>query len=547
MLLNRSYSACNKIPQKKQIFIQCRKFSTNSNKYQSSYTFDEFDFLRRLGLQKEGNPGACIGGEWRARGETVDTYNPSTGKAVASVTLPTIEDYHEGVKKAKEAEYEWRNTPAPTRAGIVKEIGDALREYQEDLGKVNTLQMGKIIPEGTGEVQEFIDICDLATGLGRQLEGKVLQSERKNHALYEIYNPIGSVGIITTYNFPVAVYGWNAANALTCGNSTVWKGAPSVPLVTIATGKIVQQVLRDNKVNPAVATIFCGGAEIGEAMTHDKNLEMISFTGSVQTGQKIRQVVNDRMGRTLLELGGNNAIIVSEDANIELAVRSSLFSCAGTAGQRCTTTRRLILHESIYDQFVSKLKNAYSKLTIGDPLKDEGVLYGPVHGQNTVDIFKDAVKKAQEQGGRILYGGNVIEREGYFVEPTIIEISHDAPIVMEETFAPIVYCIKYSGDVSNAIQLNNCVSQGLSSSLFSTDISKIFEWIGPNGSDCGIVNVNIPTSGAEISGAFGGNKATGEGRECGSDAWKNYCRRSTVTINYGKELPLAQGVKFDTD
>ncbi|KAL9656444.1 hypothetical protein ABK040_005209 [Willaertia magna] len=509
-------------------------------------TYQEYEsFLKPLGLVEENNAGACINGEWVASGKTIESINPSNNQPIASVTFPTLKEYEEGIKQLKKAEIEWKNKSAPYRGEIVRQIGVALRENIETLGKLVSLEMGKILPEGIGEVQEFVDICDFALGLSRSLNGQVIPSERKEHMMYEMWNPLGSVGIITAFNFPVAVYGWNLAIALVCGNCSVWKGAPSTSLTTIATGKIIQQVLKDNKLNPAICTILTGDRDIGEAIAKDKRVELVSFTGSTKVGKEVRNLVNDRWGNCLLELGGNNAIIISNDADIDLAVRGVLFACVGTAGQRCTTTRRLFVHEDKYDEFLTKLKKGYSAIKVGDPLKEAGVLSGPLHTKQAVTSYKNAIQQAKEQGGKVLFGGNTINREGNFVEPTIIEMQDpNAPIVQVETFVPIVYVMKFN-DLGEAIKLNNSVEQGLSSSLFTSDPYKMFTWLGPNGSDCGIVNINIPTNGAEIGGAFGGNKATGGGRESGSDSWKQYMRRSTVTLNYGKDLPLAQGIKFD--
>jgi len=510
----------------------------------SKKSYADYDFLPRLGIQEENNPGICIGGEWKGSGAVVESVNPSDNKPIASIVTPTLDEYEQSMKLVKIAEEEWRMKPAPYRGEIVRQIGVALRENIQDLGKLVSLEMGKILPEGVGEVQEFVDICDYATGLSRMINGQVVPSERPNHAMFEMWNPIGTVGVITAFNFPVAVYGWNAALGLVCGNTMVWKGAPTTSLSTIATGKIVQQVLKDNKLNPAICTVMTGGTEIGEAIAHDKRIGLVSFTGSTKVGKKVREVVNDRWGKALLELGGNNAIIVCEDADLEIAFRSALFACVGTAGQRCTTTRRLIIHENVYDEFVSKLKKGYSNVKIGDPVRESGVLCGPLHTKNAIEQYKGALEQAKQQGGKILFGGNVLKREGNFVEPTIVEIPYNAPIVQHETFVPIVYVMKFK-NLEEAIKINNSVEQGLSSSLFSKNPLSIFTWLGPNGSDCGIVNVNIPTNGAEIGGAFGGEKATGGGRESGSDSWKQYMRRSTVTLNYGNTLPLAQGIKFD--
>lgn len=375
------------------------------------------------------------------------------------------------------------------------------------------------------------------------IDGKVLPSERPGHTLLEQWNPVGLVGIITAFNFPVAVFGWNSSISMVCGNVNLWKGAPSTPLTSVAVTKIVSEVLAQNSVPGAVCSLVCGGADIGQAMAEDERVDLVSFTGSTQVGQKVGTTVQNRFGRKILELGGNNAIIVMDDADLNLAIPSVLFASVGTAGQRCTTTRRLTVHEDIHDDVVERLKKAYAQVRIGDPLEAD-ILYGPVHSEMAVDIYKKAVDDAQKQGGKIVHGGKVLEKPGFYVEPTIVTgLAHDAEIVQRESFVPVLYVVKCKS-FEEAVGYNNEVKQGLSSSIFTKDIGKVFNWMGPLGSDCGIVNVNIPTSGAEIGGAFGGEKHTGGGRESGSDAWKAYMRRSTCTINFSKELPLAQGIKF---
>jgi len=452
------------------------------------------------------------------------------------------QDYEDCIAAMESEREKWMNTPAPARGEIVRQIGDEMRKMKEPLGKLVSLEKGKIVAEGLGEVQEVIDICDFALGLSRSLTGKVFPSERKDHTLLEVWNPLGNVGIITAFNFPVAVFGWNLALSLICGNVNLWKGSDTTPLVSVATTKIIERVFLNNKINPVISSMLIGGATIGKLMTNDKRIPLISFTGSTRVGREISTGVSSRFGKTILELGGNNAIIVLDDADIELAIRAVLFASVGTAGQRCTTCRRLFLHEKIYDQFVARLIKTYNQVKIGDPL-DSKTLIGPLHTQQSVKNYVEGVKKAQEQGGKILTGGKVLKREGNFVEPTIISISHDAPIVQHELFAPVLYVFKIK-DLDEAIKLNNSVPQGLSSSLFTNNQKNVFKWIGPNGSDCGIININAPTNGAEIGGAFGGEKETGGGRESGSDSWKLYMRRGTVTINYGNELPLAQGITF---
>ncbi|KAF1892356.1 hypothetical protein Lal_00010821 [Lupinus albus] len=446
----------------------------------------EFEFFNEIGLGSN-NVGGYINGHWKATGSSITSTNPSNNQAIAEVTETTLQDYEEGLQASSEAAKIWKNVPAPKRGEIVRQIGEALRAKLDPLGRLVSLEMGKILAEGIGEVQEIIDMCDYSVGLSRQLNGSIIPSERPEHMMFEVWNPLGIVGVITAFNFPTAVLGWNACIALVCGNCVVWKGAPTTPLITIAITKLVAEVLERNKLPGAIFTSFCGGADIGQAIAKDARIPLVSFTGSSKVGKSVQQSVNERFGKCLLELSGNNAIIVMDDADIKLVVRAVFFAAVGTAGQRCTTCRRL--------------------------------------------------------GGKILTGGSVLESEGNFVQPTIVEISADAPVVKEELFGPVLYVMKFQ-TLEEAIALNNSVPQGLSSSIFTKRPETIFKWIGPGGSDCGIVNVNIPTNGAEIGGAFGGEKATGGGREAGSDSWKQYMRRSTCTINYGSELPLAQGINF---
>ncbi|XP_058963307.1 alpha-aminoadipic semialdehyde dehydrogenase-like isoform X1 [Pocillopora verrucosa] len=502
---------------------------------------EKYAWLKDLGLKAEND--GVYNGSWGARGETVTSVCPSNGRPIARVRQGSLEDYNDSVKLAKDAWKSWAMTPAPKRGEIVRQIGQALRGNLENLGKLVALEVGKIKPEGIGEVQEYVDICDYAVGLSRMIDGKVLPSERPGHTLLEQWNPVGLVGIITAFNFPVAVFGWNSSISMVCGNVNLWKGAPSTPLTSVAVTKIVSEVLAQNSVPGAVCSLVCGGADIGQAMAEDERVDLVSFTGSTPVGQKVGTTVQNRFGRKILELGGNNAIIVMDDADLNLAIPSVLFASVGTAGQRCTTTRRLTVHEDIHDDVVERLKKAYAQVRIGDPLEAD-TLYGPVHSEMAVDIYKRAVDDAQKQGGNIVYGGKVLEKPGFYVEPTIVTgLAHDAEIVQRESFVPVLYVVKCKS-FEEAVGYNNEVKQGLSSSIFTKDIGKVFNWMGPLGSDCGIVNVNIPTSGAEIGGAFGGEKHTGGGRESGSDAWKAYMRRSTCTINFSKELPLAQGIKF---
>ncbi|XP_012277734.1 putative aldehyde dehydrogenase family 7 member A1 homolog [Orussus abietinus] len=507
-------------------------------------TNSKYGFLKQLGLNVE-NPG-LFDGIWGGSGKIVESISPATGKVIAKVRETTPQEASNAVTEARKAWPQWASLPMPARGEIVRQIGDELRKNLKPLGQLVSLEMGKILPEGIGEVQEFIDICDYAVGLSRMLPGYIFPSERKDHVLIEKWNPLGVIGVISAFNFPIAVYGWNTAVAMVCGNAIVWKGAPSTPLVSIATTKIVASVLERNGIPGSIASLVCGSESVGETLVNDKRVPLISFTGSTKVGKQVALKVQNRFGKVLLELGGNNAIIVAQDSNLEMAVRGAVFSCIGTAGQRCTTTRRLILHSKIKNEFLGRLRTAYESILgrIGDPL-DDATLYGPLHNQKAVHAYKETVKKAMESGGKIEFGGKQVERPGYFVEPTIISgLAISDEVVQNETFAPIVYVFE-AKSLEEAIALNNNVEQGLSSSLFTQNVANIFQWIGPHGSDCGIVNVNIGTSGAEIGGAFGGEKATGGGRESGSDAWKQYMRRATVTINHGSELPLAQGIKFE--
>lgn len=503
----------------------------------------KFSWLKQeLDLQ-ERNPGV-FDGTWHASGKVYQSVSPSSGQVIAEAQEGTIEEYETAVKRTRAAWDVWTEVPAPRRGEIVRQVGDALRNKIQLLGKLLSLENGKIFAEGVGEVQEYVDICDYAVGLSRMFNGQVFPSERPGHFLLEQWNPLGVVGVITAFNFPVAVFGWNHALAMVTGNCTLWKGAPATPLVSVAVSKIVHNVLKANDLPMEICSTVVGGSDIGEAMSHDKGLDLLSFTGSCAVGRKVGVAVQERFGRFILELGGNNAIIVDESADLNMVIQATVFACVGTAGQRCTTGRRLILHDKVHDEVIERLKKAYSKIRIGDPL-EEGTLYGPLISEGAVVSFEKAIEEAKKQGGTVVCGGKRIDRPGHYVEPTIITgLSPDSPIVRQETFAPIVYALKTS-NLDEAIKINNQVDQGLTSSLFTSNIGDLFKWIGPKGSDCGIVNVNIPTNGAEIGGAFGGNKHTGWGRESGSDAWKQYMRRSTCTINYTKELPLAQGIKFE--
>ncbi|KAJ1800007.1 Alpha-aminoadipic semialdehyde dehydrogenase [Coemansia sp. RSA 2399] len=498
--------------------------------------------LKALGLDSY-NLGV-FNGKWGGNGDVVETVNPATGEVLGAVQQANAKDLNDTLEQAQKAGRMWREVPAPKRGEVVRQMRNALFEKIEPLGKLVALEMGKILPEGIGEVQEYIDIADYAVGLSRMLNGKVIPSERPGHTMMEVWNPLGVVGVISAFNFPVAVYGWNSAISLVCGNAVVWKGAPSTSLTSVAVTKILAQVLETNGLPGALCSLAAGGADIGQAIATDKRVDVVSFTGSTNVGRKVALSVQERFGKSIMELGGNNAIIVHNDADIDLAVRSVLFAAVGTAGQRCTTTRRLFLHEDIHDTFIDRLTKAYGQIKIGNPL-EPGILCGPLHTKAAVQAYKQGIEDVKAQGGNILYGGNVLQNlVGNFVEPTITSIAHDAPVVHREIFAPILHTIKYAS-IDDAVQWNNEVGQGLSSSLFTTNPEKMFNWIGPSGSDCGIVNVNIPTNGAEIGGAFGGEKETGGGRESGSTAWQQYMRRQTCTINYSGMLPLAQGIKFE--
>jgi len=507
-------------------------------------SFEKYPFLKELGLEPV-NLGV-YNGSWSGSGEVITTVNPANNEPIASVKQGNLQDYEETIAKMNQAQAQWKSTPAPVRGEIVRQIGDELRKYKAPLANLVSLEMGKIYAEGLGEVQEFIDICDYATGLSRMINGKVIPSERPNHFMIENWNPLGNVGVISAFNFPVAVYGWNVSLSMIAGNTTVWKGAPTTSLTSVAVTKILANVLERNGVSGAVCSTVCGGADVGQRMAEDKNINLLSFTGSTPVGRKVGVTVQQRFGKSILELGGNNAVIVHNDANLELALRGILFAAVGTAGQRCTTARRLFIHKDVLPTLLPKLIRAYKQVKIGDPL-EEGTLVGPVHTKSAVDLYAQTVKNAVAQGGEVLVGGNVLSHlPGNFVEPTLIRINHDAAVVQHEAFVPISYVIEYE-NLDDAIAWNNEVGQGLSSALFTNQCSNIFEWLSARGSDCGIANVNIATSGAEIGGAFGGEKETGGGRESGSDSWKQYMRRSTCTINYGSTLPLAQGIKFGSD
>lgn len=512
---------------------------------QQKLTFSQYPFLAKLGL-KEANAGVFNGAFVEGKGVTFTSMNPATNEAIATVSTGDKAQLESCMQAMDKAKPKFAALPVPVRGELVRQIGEALRANKTELGALVSLEMGKISAEGLGEVQEAIDICDYAVGLSRMLNGAIIPSERPGHFMMERWNPLkGHVAIISAFNFPCAVFFWNAAISLVAGNTQLWKGSDSTSLVTIACQKIVADVLAKNGYDTGISTMIQGpGATIGEGIITDPRFEMVSFTGSTAVGHRVSDAVSKRFGKKILELGGNNAMIVMDDADQKLAVRGALFSAVGTAGQRCTSLRRLMIQAGVYDEVLSKLLAAYKNIKIGNPL-EEGVLCGPLHNPAAVKMFLDGIARAKAQGGKVLCGGEALTGQvGNFVQPTIIEISADAPIVQEEIFAPILYVIKIA-DLAEGIKANNNVPQGLSSSLFTTNQAAIFEWTGPAGSDCGIVNVNIGPSGAEIGGSFGGEKDTGGGRESGSDAWKQYMRRSTCTVNYSKDLPLAQGIKFD--
>lgn len=508
------------------------------------------DFLKRLGIE-EKNYGASTGQIWfktTSEGE-LKIQSPVDGKVVASVYQASQNDYEQIIKQAEEAFKYWRTIPAPKRGEIVRQIGLRLREYKDALGRLVSYEMGKSLQEGWGEVQEMIDICDFAVGQSRMLYGFTMHSERPKHRMYEQYHPLGIVGIVTAFNFPVAVWSWNAMIAAVCGDVCLWKPSSKTPLSAIATQKIISEVLKENNLPEGIFSLIIGrGATVGERMLEDKRVPLISITGSVEVGRHAAQVVAKRLGRTILELGGNNAIIITENADLKLAIPAVVFGAVGTAGQRCTTTRRLIIHENVYDKVKESVIKAYQSLRIGNPL-DEKNHMGPLIDKAAVELFVRALEEVKKEGGKIIYGGEVLDGPGYesgcYVKPALVEAENHYKIVQEETFAPILYLIKYSGSVENAIELQNNVPQGLSSSIFTNNLREAETFLSAWGSDCGIANVNIGTSGAEIGGAFGGEKDTGGGRESGSDAWKAYMRRQTNTINFGTELPLAQGIKFE--
>ncbi|MFM1898932.1 MAG: hypothetical protein RL577_1172 [Bacteroidota bacterium] len=503
--------------------------------------------LQRLGLGAE-LPSASTG----LKNQICNTplhkdFSPVDGALIAKFRYTDVEAYEHSISTAQAAFLEWRTWPAPKRGEVVRQIGDALRQHKQDLGTLVSYEMGKSLQEGLGEVQEMIDICDFAVGLSRQLYGLTMHSERPDHRMYEQWHPLGVVGIISAFNFPVAVWSWNAMIAAVCGNACLWKPSEKTPATAMAIQHILADVLKRNHLPEGLFCVIQGGREVGEWMSNDERMPLISATGSTRMGKEVGKAVGARLGKTILELGGNNAIIVSPQANLDMLLIGTVFGAVGTAGQRCTSTRRLIIHESIYEEVKTKLVGAYAQLRIGNPL-DESNHVGPLIDTDAVKNYQNALQKLQEEGGRILCGNRVLEGEAYssgcYVEPSICEAENHFEIVQSETFAPILYLLKYN-TLDEAIDLQNGVKQGLSSAIFTQNLLEAEQFLSARGSDCGIANVNIGTSGAEIGGAFGGEKETGGGRESGSDAWKAYMRRQTNTLNYGNSLPLAQGISFD--
>ena len=503
------------------------------------------DLLKQCGLN-ENNFGSCVGGmDWittDSAGKNI-SYNPTNESIIANVFEASEADYENIVTEASTAFKEWRKVPAPIRGDLVRKMGNALREKKDALGSLVSLEMGKIKEEGNGEVQEMIDIADFAVGQSRMLYGNTMHSERPNHRMYEQWHPLGPVGVISAFNFPVAVWAWNAFIAAIAGDTVIWKPSSSTPLTAVAVQHICNDVLVQNGYKGIFNLIIGKGSTIGEKMLTDKRLPLISFTGSTLMGRHVAEVVSKRFGKTILELGGNNAILVDKTADLELAIPAIVFGAVGTAGQRCTSTRRVIVHESISEILTDRLLNAYSQVNIGNPL-EKGTLMGPLVNQGAVDSYLNALEKVKSSGGEILCGGKIIDGDGYFVEPTIAKVKNHWDIVQDETFAPILYIMEYE-HLTQAIDMHNDVPQGLSSSMFTTNVQNAELFLSSVGSDCGIANINIGTSGAEIGGAFGGEKETGGGRESGSDSWKQYMRRQTNTINWSNDLPLAQGIKFD--
>jgi aldehyde dehydrogenase (NAD+) len=503
--------------------------------------------LKTLGVNNS-NLGTSTGKKWlRTKGKSIVSYSPADGRVIGRVQTTDARAFEKVMQQAQQAFVAWRLVPAPKRGEVVRQIGEALRKNKEALGKLVSYEMGKSYQEGLGEVQEMIDICDFAVGLSRQLNGLTMHSERPSHRMYEQYHPLGVVGIISAFNFPVAVWSWNSMIAWVCGDVCIWKPSEKTPLCSIACQNIVVKVFAKNNVPEGVSCIVNGDYQVGQMICENENIPLVSATGSVRMGKAVGKTVSERLGRALLELGGNNAIIISEHANLDMAIRGALFGAVGTAGQRCTTTRRLIVHENVYEEVKQRLKSAYAKLSIGNPL-DQNNQVGPLIDTLAVKAYRNALQKVKQQGGKMVVNGGVLKGRGFksgcYVKPAIAEVKNDFEIVQQETFAPILYLIKYK-TIEEAIAIQNGVKQGLSSAIMTSNLQEAERFLSHAGSDCGIANVNIGTSGAEIGGAFGGEKETGGGRESGSDSWKVYMRRQTNTINYGTNLPLAQGIKFD--
>jgi len=503
------------------------------------------DFLKELGV-KDLNQGACWGaGKWSTTSDAgvLKSYNPTNGELIGSVNLCSEADYEEVMAKAVEAFKTWREVPAPVRGEVVRQMGEALRAKKDALGSLVALEMGKIKAEGDGEVQEMIDMADFAVGQSRMLYGKVIQSERFRHSMFEKYQPLGVVGVISAFNFPVAVWAWNAFLAAVCGDVTLWKPSSSTPLCAVAVQNICNEVMEANGYPGIFSVVIGRGSTIGERLINDERIPLVSFTGSTRMGRHVGEVCAKRFGKTILELGGNNCIIVDETADMEMVVPAIVFGAVGTAGQRCTSTRRIIVHKSRYEDLVNRLKSAYGQVNIGDPLK-EGTLMGPLVNEGAVDDYLGALEAIKKEGGEIVCGGRRVDGPGFFVEPTIVKAQNNWDIVQTETFAPILYVMSFE-TLDEAIEMHNAVPQGLSSAMFTLNMRHAEQFLSAVGSDCGIANINIGTSGAEIGGAFGGEKETGGGRESGSDAWKAYMRRQTNTVNWSTDLPLAQGIQFD--
>ncbi len=502
--------------------------------------------LKKLGLNKVNNGTSTGLKSWKGK-NVIKSFSPVDGKLIGSVTTSSNADYKKVVKTAEKAFKVWREIPAPKRGEIVRQYGEALRENKDALGKLVSYEMGKSLQEGWGEVQEMIDICDFAVGLSRQLYGLTMHSERPYHRMYEQWHPLGIVGIISAFNFPVAVWAWNSMIALVCGDVCIWKGSEKTPLCTVACQNILHSVLKANKVPEGVSSIVTGDYTVGEYITKDRNIALVSATGSTRMGKIVGATVAERLGKTLLELGGNNAIIITPNADLNLVLTGAVFGAVGTCGQRCTSTRRLIIHEKVYDKVKNILVKAYGQLKIGDPLNPK-MHVGPLIDTAAVAAYNDTIAKAKEEGANFIIEGKVLKGKKYssgcYVKPCVAEVKPNFKIVQHETFAPILYIMKYKGSLNNAVKIQNNVPQGLSSAIMTTNMREAELFLSAAGSDCGIANVNIGTSGAEIGGAFGGEKETGGGRESGSDSWKAYMRRQTNTINYSKDLPLAQGIEF---